>query len=206
MVVNWVPFLLGLGLGIVPVRLLLNSECRYLPFDEFWRRVVRRSHHGQKRRRWWKLPLVWIDPVRGYVVASMLEQAFQPPRGTAAGFLPVFLPAVALLAALLAVLFVQTQGRTRERESLSPSGFMAGLMVALMPFDVWLGAIVVGAATAVALHRYSIGYWAAAVFTAFLGYLFVGPGPSLGVYVLVVSAPAWMSWLRGTTLVMPVRC
>lgn len=204
MSINWAPLLLGLVFGLIPPRMLLNCDCRYLPFDELWHRVFRRPQDGQKRRRWWKLPLVWIDPVRGYVVGAMLGQAFQATPG--GGFLLALLPVFALLAALLLVLQVQTQGREHERESLSPAGFMAGLMVALMPLEVWAGAIVVGAATAVALHRYSFGYWAATIFIGLLGYLFVGPSPSVGVYMLMVSAPAWMSWLRGTTLVTPVRC
>jgi hypothetical protein len=64
----------------------------------------------------------------------------------------------------------------------------------------------VGGATSIALHRYSFGYWAAALVTAGLGFAFMRANPMLGVFVLLVSAPVWMSWLRGTTLVTPVRC
>ena len=106
----------------------------------------------------------------------------------------------------MVVLLVQTKGRYGERESLSPAGFMAGLILALMPPVVAIGVMVVGGATMVALHRYSLGYWAAALMTGILGFVFIGPNPKLGVLVLAVSAPAWMSWLRGTTLVTPVRC
>jgi hypothetical protein len=204
MLLNWVPLLVGLGFGLVPPRLLITSEVRYLSFDELWARIFWRRQHGQRRRRWWKLPLVWIDPVRGYVVAEMLRRAFQPAPG--ASFLEGQLSVFVLMAALLVVLAVQTGGRRHAGESLSPAGFMAGVMLALMPLQVALGAMVVGVATAIALHRYSSAYWAATVFTGLLGFVFVGKSPTLVSYLLLVSAPAWISWLRGTTLVTPVRC
>lgn len=204
MTIHWIYLLVGLGFGLIPPLRLLTCDCRYLPFDELWTRVIRRPKDSVRRKRWWKLPLVWVDPLRGYVVGSMLNQAFSPvPRS---GFLQAQLPVLALLASLMLVLMVQTKGRVYERESLSPAGFMAGLMLALMPLTVALGALVVGGATAIALHRYSFGYWAAAFVTGGVGFVFMRINPKLAVYVLMVSAPAWMSWLRGTTLVTPVRC
>lgn len=204
MVINWFNLAIALLFGLIPPLRLLNSECRYLPFEELWTRVLRRPEDGQRRRRWWKLPLVWIDPFRGFVVGSFLSTAFRAvPKAT---FLQAQIPVLALLACLMLVLAVQTKGRPFERESLSPAGFMAGLMLALLPFTVAAGAIIVGAATAVALQRYSYGYWAATLITAGIGFAFLKTNTKLGVYVLMVSAPAWMSWLRGTTLVTPVRC
>ena len=204
MTIHWFFLILGLGFGLIPPARLLNCECRYLPFEELWTRVIRPPKDGQKRRRWWKLPLVWIDPFRGYVVGAMLGKAFEPAEKS--NFVQAQLPVLALLVSLMVILMVQTKGRPYERESLSPGGFMAGLMLALMPPVVAIGAIIVGGATAIALHRYSFGYWAATVVTAGVGFAFLRTSPKLGVYVMMVSAPAWMSWLRGTTLVTPVRC
>ena len=204
MVINWINLAVGLLFGLIPPLRLLNCECRFLMFEELWVRSIRPPQDGQRRRRWWKLPLVWVDPVRGYVVGAFLATAFR--AAPKSNFLQSQLPVLALLACLMLVLAVQTKGRPRERESLSPAGFMAGLMLALMPFTVAAGAIIVGGATAVALHRYSYGYWAATLITAGIGFVFLKGNTKLGVYVLTVSAPAWMSWLRGTTLVTPVRC
>lgn len=204
MTINWIYLIIGLGFGLIPPLRLLNTECRYLPFEEVWTRVFRRMDDGQKRRRWWKLPLVWIDPVRGYVVGKMLAQSFGPVER--ANFIQAQLPVLAVLAAVLVVLMVQTKGRAYERESLSPAGFLAGMMFAMLPPVISLGAIVLGGATMVAAQCFAYGYWAAALVTAGVGFAFMGPSPKLGVYVLMVSAPAWMSWLRGAALVMPVRC
>jgi hypothetical protein len=204
MTVHWIYLLIGLGFGLIPPLRLLNTECRYLTFEELWTRVLRRFEDGQKRRRWWKLPLVWIDPLRGYVVGKMLSQAFAPAQH--AGFIQAQLPVLVLLAAVMLVLMVQTKGRPYERESLSPAGFLAGMMFAMMDPVISIGAVVLGGSTMIALQRYSYGYWAATLVTAGVGFVFMRANPMLGVFVMMVSAPAWMSWLRGTMLVMPVRC
>lgn len=204
MVINWVYLMVGLLFGLIPPMRLLNCECRYLIFEELWTRVLRRPEDSQRRRRWWKLPLVWIDPVRGYVVGTFLAQAFKAaPKST---FVQAQIPVLALLGCVMWVLAVQTAGRERERESLSPAGFMAGMMLAMLPPTVAVGAIIIGGATAVALQSYTYGYLAAGLATAGIGMVFLMGNTKLGVYVLMTSAPAWMNWLRGTNLVTPVRC
>jgi hypothetical protein len=204
MVINWIHLAVGLVFGLLPPMRLLNCECRFLIFDEMWARVCRRGTGGERRRRWWKLPLVWIDPFRGYVVGASLAEAFE--RAPGATFIQGQLPVLSLLACVMAVMAVQTSGRDRERESLSPGGFMAGIMLAMMPLQIAISAIVIGAATAMALHSYTFGYLAAGLATAGVGAVFMMGNTKLGIYVLMTSAPAWLSWLRGTTLVTPVRC
>lgn len=204
MVINWIHLSVGLIFGLLPPMRLLNCECRFLIFDEMWARVFRRATGGERRRRWWKLPLVWIDPFRGYVVGASLAEAFRAvPK---ASFIQGQLPVLSLLACVMVVMAVQTSGRDRERESLSPAGFMAGIMLAMMPLQIALSAIVIGTATAMALQSYTFGYLAAGLATAGVGVVFMMGNTNLGIYVLMTSAPAWMSWLRGTTLVTPVRC
>jgi hypothetical protein len=204
MVINWIHLAVGLIFGLLPPMRLLNCECRFLIFDEMWARVCRRGNSSERRRRWWKLPLVWIDPFRGYVVGASLGEAFQAvPHAT---FVQGQLPVLSLLACVMAVMVVQTTGRNGARESLSPGGFMAGIMLALMPLQIALSAIVIGTASAMALQSYTFGYLAAGLATAGVGVVFMMGNTKLGIYVLMTSAPAWMSWLRGTTLVTPVRC
>ena len=181
--------------GLIPPARLLNCECRYLIFEELWTRVLRRPDDSQqRRRRWWKLPLVWIDPFRGYVTGMFLAGAFKAvPKAT---FLQAQIPVLALLGCVMWVLAVQTGGREKERESISPGTFLAGMMLAMMPPTVAIGAIIIGGATAVA----------AALAVAGIGAAFLKGNTKLGIYVLMTSGPAWMSWLRGTMLVTPVRC
>lgn len=206
MIVNWAYLAVGLLFGLIPPLRLLNTECRYLIFEDLWNRLFKSREEGEKRRRrWWKLPLVWIDPFRGYVVGDMLGQSFRAVRK--ANFAQAQFPVIAMLLAVLLVLAVQTRGRPYERETISPAGFMVGLMLALMAPTIALGAIIVGAATMIALQSYLHGYLAAGFMTAVLGLAFMGPvNPKVIAFTVIVSAPAWINWLRGNSMVTPVRC
>jgi hypothetical protein len=203
MLIHWFPLLCGLIFGLIPPRLLINTECRYLRFDALWNRVLFKETGKQRRRRWWKLPLVWVDPLRGYVTASMLSDAFHvAPMAT--GILKV-LPLVTTFLALTAVLWVQTTGRREQRETLSPCGFLGGMMLALLPVMVSVSAIVMGVAAAIALRRFVAGYVLAACATAGIGYLFMGRSPWLGAYTVLVATPLLISWFARKSLVIPVR-
>lgn len=204
MIVHWLPFLSGLFFGLIPPRLLINSECRYLRFDGVWSKVAARNKSNQRRRRWWKMPLVWIDPVRGYVAATLLSEAFDPVRKASMG--QKLAPMVATFLVLFLIVWVQTSGRKNEQETVSPVAFLAGMMFGLLPPVVALAAIIIGAATAVALNSFAAGYLVATLTTAGIGYLFLGRSLWLPIYTVLVAAPLLISWLRRTSLVMPVRC
>lgn len=174
-----------------------------MTFETLWTDVLFKQYGTSRKRRWWKLPLVWIDPVRGYVVAYFLSQAFKPVYK--ANFLQAQLPMLMLFLVMWVVMAVQMRARPDSRESLSPAGFMAGVMFGMMPFMVALGAFVVGGATAIALQGYIGGYLIAMVMTGVLGGALIGPAPKVLVYAAIVGSPAWINWLKRTILVTPVR-
>lgn len=203
MQVNWFYLFVGLLFGLIPPLKLIACDCRFMTFETLWTDVLWRQYGASRKRRWWKLPLVWIDPVRGYVVGWFLSEAFKAaPKST---FLQAQLPLLAFFVAMCAVMIVQTRARPDSRESLSPAGFMAGLMLGMMPFMVAFGALVVGGATAVALQGYVGGYLIAMVMTGILGGALIGTSPKVVVYAAIVGSPVWISWLRRTILVTPVR-
>lgn len=204
--VNWLHLIVGLAFGLVPPLRLLNCTVRYMPFDHLWTDVLWRKNRDdetRRRRRWWKLPLVWIDPVRGYVVGASLINAFEPVKGS--NFIQAQLPTLALAAALFAVLRTQTQERLRERESVSPASFIFGYMWAVFDPLVAGGAILIGAATSVSVRNYSAGYLIAMLVAGGLGGLLMGFTPHVAVLAVGVAAPALINWMRGTSLVTPVR-
>lgn len=203
MIIHWFPLLCGLFLGLTPATSLVSSECRYLRFESVWARVTFANKSGQRRRRWWKMPLVWIDPFRGYVVAMQLGTAFAPVDEPTTA--QKIFPMVATFFVLFLVVCMQTRGRRDETETLSPTGFLGGLMVALFPPTVSISAIVIGVSTAIAMNRFAAGYLAATAATAGIGYLFLGRNLMLPMYVALVATPLLVSWLRSTPLVMPMR-
>lgn len=204
MVTHWILLISGLFFGLIPPRLLINSECRFLQFDRLWRRVITKETVRERRRRWWKLPLVWIDPVRGYVTAWFLSTAFEPSLNSTSMERGLILLATATL--LFVVLWVQTRGRIHAGETISPSSFLGGMMLALLPPVVACAAIAIGVTTAVAMKSFAAGYLVASATTLAIGYLFLDRSPCLAVYTLLVAAPLIINWLRRSALVMPVRC
>lgn len=204
MTIHWLPLFFGLLLGLTPPKRLLTSECRYLRFDALWARIMNPLKTHQRRRRWWKLPLVWIDPVRGFLTGYLLRQAFEAAPH-ASGIANLF-PFIATLFALGATLWVQTSGREDHGETISPTAFLGGMMIATMPLVVACSAIAMGASTAVVMSRFAAGYIVAAITTACIGYLILGKNLWLPASVLLVASPLLVSWLKRTSLVMPVRC
>ena len=204
MITHWIPLIGGVFFGLIPPRLLLNSECRYLSFEGFWSRVVTPQKSNQRKRRWWKLPLVWIDPFRGYVTAWLLTQSFEPVV-KAQGFEKIA-PLFATALALFIVVWVQSSGRRQQNETISPCAFLAGMMVSLLPPIVAISAIAIGSATAIALNSFAAGYIVAMLTTAGFGYLFMGPSLWLPIYTVLVAAPLLLNWICRTSLVIPVRC
>ncbi len=204
MIITWYQLLLGLALGLVAPQLLLQADCRYLSFEDLWTRVVRREPTMTRRKiRWWRTPLVWIDPLRGYLVASLVADGLQlVPEATAEQKLgELSLTTLIYVAAV----WVQSAVRVKDRETLSPVLFLAGMFVALFPWTVWGPALLLGAASAVAMNGFVAGYFVTALATLGAGYLFTGNLPALATALAMLSVPVMLNWMRSTRLVMPIR-
>ncbi len=149
---------------------------------------------------------MWIDPVRGYVTATLLAQAVHAaPTATGGDRLTVMAVTIGLL---LAVLWVQTERRSRtdgKTQTVSPTGFLAGMIVGLLPPVVAIAALTLGVATALALTNFSAGYFAASLATLTVGLVFTRNVPLVALQGFLVAFPMLMNWVRRTTLVMPIR-
>lgn len=204
MVINWIPLFIALFFGLIPPRQLIKGEVRYLIFEDLWLKAIRPPAGDHRRRRWWKLPLVWIDPVRGAVVAYYIIEAFpKPPRGSGLSPYP-YLSATAI--ALLMCLWMQTVGRRRNGETISPMGFLAGMIIVVLPYEVSVPVLVVGLSSVVAVRDYVYGYAAATLMCIGFGYFFMGVNLKLIAPIALLMLPLTVNWLRGTRLVVPVRC
>jgi hypothetical protein len=202
MVINWIPLIIALLFGLIPPRYLIKGEVRYLVFENLWTKAIRPPHGDHRRRRWWKLPLVWIDPVRGFAVACYTLEAFpKPPRGVS-----IYPQLSAIALTLLLCLWMQTVGRRRAGETISPMGFLAGMIAMVLPYEVAIPVLVVGFSTVVAVRDYSFGYFGAALMAVGFGYFHMGMNPKLVAPIALILLPVVVNWLRRTHLVVPVRC
>ncbi len=204
MIPIWYMLILGSMLGLVPPRLLLQPDCRYLSFEDLWSRVLRRDDTLKSRRiRWWRLPLLWIDPLRGYMVAWFLLDGLRPVPKASPGLVYAEIGLTALM--LLSVLKVQTGHRSKERESIAPVLFLGGMLVALLPWTVWAPAFVLGVATAIAMNGFIAGFLFAALAVIGAGYIYMSSFFTLATALLLLVAPILLNWVRDTRFVAPVR-
>jgi hypothetical protein len=204
MIIHWVSLLVGLSMGLLPPRLFISNGCRYLTFEDLWTKMISSEQQTQRRRRWWKLPLIWIDPFRGYVVARYLIDSFEaaPDSTTFQRLVPTIFWTI--LVGLC--LWVQTKGREAERETLSPAAFLAGALFAILPPTVSVAGMVMGVATTLAMQGYAAGYLVATLTTAAVGYVFMRTSPTLAAATGIMALPLFFNWFRGTRMVMPMRC
>ena len=205
----WISLLGGLFFGLIPSRLLLSQKCNYLDLSRIRNKLTTLNEPERHGRRWWKLPLVWIDPVRGYVTATLLAQAVHAaPAGHDASGSERLIAMIITFGLLLLVLWVQAERRSKSNGQLqmvSPTGFLGGMIVGLLPPVVAIAALTLGVATALALTNFSAGYFAASLATLTMGLVFTRNIPLVALQGFLVAFPMLMNWVRRTTLVMPIR-
>jgi hypothetical protein len=206
----WLALAAGLLLGLLPPRFFYNKSSRHLTLLEIRSSQVHHSSTlatGRRRRAWWKSPLVWLDPFRGYGSAHLLNIGLLNviPPSYAAG--PLLLKACHF-GASIAILFIQiTKGRQKPGQLLAPVCFLFGFTT-----GVYLDFAIVGAsvaalavATMFGTHSFMLGYVTAGAAAVGIGFPFLGPGPALGVFAIVASAPLYLAFMQRATLVLPVR-
>lgn len=204
MVINWTSLIIALFFGAIPPLVLIKGDVRFLFFEDLWTKAIRPDPSERRRRRWWKLPLVWIDPVRGFATAWYGMEAFTKPLR--ASGISVYYVLGATAALLMFCLWMQTVGRRSFNETISPMGFLTGMMLFMLPHEVSIPVLVVGFASVVAVRDYVYGYYAAALLCAGFGYVFMGLSLNLLTPMALLLLPVVVNWLRGTQLVVPVRC
>lgn len=206
---GWLALPLGLALGLLPPRCLYPEGCRHLTLLEARSTRIHRSgaaSTGRRQRRWWKLAVFWLDPLRGYAAASLLALGL----GRLGGAHPLPPPLLLLLhaAALGLILAVQMHaGRQKPGQLLAPVAFLLGLTAGFRPDLLVVGAAVglLGLATMFAAHSFTWGCLAAGAAALALGLPFLGPSPSLLLLAFVAASPAVAAFLRRATLVIPLR-
>lgn len=206
---GWLALPLGLALGLLPPRWFYSAGCRHFELVEargFGLRSASAGSSGRRRRRWWKLPLFWIDPFRGFATGHLIATGLRAAADSLAFPGPVSQLAHAFL--LAAVLWMQTHaGRQAPGQLLAPVAFVLGLTAGLFPAFGIVGAAVglLALATMLAAHSFTWGYLMAGAAALAIGFPFLGPGPSLLLFALVAASPILVAFVRRATLVIPLR-
>ncbi len=168
---------------------------------------LRRSgSSGRRRRSWWKLSLIWLDPFRGYASGHLSAVGLLTMSDSLQGatLLPLFVQCALVAAALV----IQMEaGRQEAGKLLAPVPFLLGFTTGLyLDFGIVGGAIaLLAVATMLGTHSFMWGYLVAGAAASVIGFAFLGPSPALIVFALTACAPAPYAFLRRAVLVMPFR-
>jgi uncharacterized membrane protein len=91
-------------------------------------------------------------------------------------------------------------------ETISPTGFLTGMLMVILPYSVSIPVLIVGACTIVAVRSYVAGYIAAALICLVFGFLHMGYSLSLITPMGLILLPLFINWKGGARMVVPVRC
>lgn len=188
----------GLLLLLFPADRLLSSAIELRSFAFF-----QRLENSPGHQRWWWVPLLWLDPVRGFAGAWLLTA---PLRETPTFWAALPKPAYALVVAVLAASVLCQLPTRRDRTALlAPVGFVAGIVAALVPWTVsFLGLTL--ATTAMLGFRQFHAFFTVGLFTVCgLGFAFQAEVPWLMPAVGVLALPIMASVATERSLELPIR-
>lgn len=207
----WLPYAIGMFLGLLPPRFFYSTT--------HWRHATlvdatttgHLSGSGRHRTsngnpKWWTLPLLWVDPIRGFLAAHFVATGlYRLPTATAEQLILI----VALTAvSTLAILTVQMEfGRQRKKDLLAPVAFLFGYVIGIYPGSELMGAsvAVIGLLALIGSRSLTMGFIASGVIACIFGYKTLGLGMSLGVFAATAAAPVPYAFFRRARLVVPVR-
>ncbi len=201
MIIHWGYLLAGVFVALFPGKYLRGSEYRHFEYDQLSRRLADKN---KRRRRWWKMPAVWIEPLRGFAAAFLLSQALSLEPETVdktAKFLVMVLP---LLILTVGVTIQCTSDQDRIK-MVTPIGYLSGLIIGLLPLTIALPAVVLGASSAIAFRRWAAGHLLGGVAAAVIGYFFLGPHINVAWAAGICVWPVVLAWFYRRKLVIVVR-
>jgi hypothetical protein len=198
MTIDWSLFLPAMLLLLFPADRLLSTKVQLRTFESF-----RSLENSPRFRPWWWVPALWLDPIRGFAGALLLKWALAI---VSARWTLEQKPAYWLLVGLLGFAVLCQSFTRRDREALlAPMGFVAGIVLALMPPAVAL----IGFATAVlsvfAFHRFHAFFTAGLAMVALLGVLLDTHFMWLAPAVVVLAVPLALGAITGRSLELPTR-
>jgi hypothetical protein len=199
MTIHWTLFVPGVLLLLYPADRLLSSLVELRSFDCF-----QNLENSPRYRPWWWVPVLWLDPLRGFL-GTILVQRAAGITGVTWDLTPK--PEYALFVAVIAV-GVLCQTITRRGDAgvlLAPIGFVAGAVTALAPLAVALIGIVTAALGLFAFRQlhafFAFGLMAVGLLGLVLGAGMMWIAPAVG----VLSLPIVAGLVTGSTLEISTR-
>jgi hypothetical protein len=198
MTVDWSFFLPGLIALLFPADWLLSSKVTLRGMESF-----RTLENSPRRRPWGWVPALWLDPVRSWFGVTLLLQSIDFGPG-AWSQVPVA-AYVVVLVVLAVALAIQTYTKRDPEKLLAPVGYAAGMLVALLPWEVSLLGIVTGVVALIAFRAFHAFFTVALLAIGLLGLILESRVhwllPAMGAMVV----PALVTFFTARTLELPTR-
>ena len=159
---------------------------------------------NRRRRRWWKSPAVWLDPLRGWLAGWALHRAFSTAAQTMehGQYMPLQYGGYVGLLGLVAW---QTCGRERERETLAPLLFIGGVLSGLHGWLPGVSVVALGLLGLASTQSLAAASFVMAGTMAGMGWFLIGFGPKWLVAIAVCLVPWAKSFLLRHKLVVAMR-
>lgn len=198
MTTHWGLFASGVVLLLFPADRLLSRRVQLRSFGCF-----QSLEDSPRHRPWWWVPLLWVDPFRGFAGAVCLKTSLGLSGSEWASF---WREPYAIVVALLCLGVMCQLFTRRDREAfLAPIGFVAGIVTALTPWTVALIGLTMALAGMFAFRSFVAFFVLGVASVGALG-LALGASPLWLIPSLVVLAlPAVWRMASGRALEIPTR-
>jgi hypothetical protein len=199
MTIHWSLLVPGALLLLFPADRLLTSRVELRSFERF-----RSLEDSPRHRPWWWVPALWLDPLRGFFGAFLLRESLE------VALLPwEFLPPTqyAWVVVLLALGIVcQTfTARGEKGVMLAPMGFVAGVVVALLPWSVSLPVLVLAALGLFGLRQFHAFFSFGLAALVLFGVVFRAEFAWLALAAGALALPIVAGFLAGSSMELPTR-
>lgn len=199
MQISWLHLFPALVLLWFPIIRALESGTRLRTYES-----LRKMEVNTKRKPWWWLPLLWLDPFRAGGGAILLTLSFLPPEKAKglARLLPIIAPVVILAIGVI----IQTRPRRSDDEiTIAPILFLLGIVFGLLPLKVALPAMILATTSMVSFRTWASFFYVGAAAVMGLGYFFMGKNLWMLGTVALLGLPIMVNLTRGSFLAHPSR-
>ena len=200
----WLYLGIGMAAGLVPARWFWGRGVQFLDGPQLRSRLALVPVDNRRRRRWWKSPAIWLDPLRGAVAGWVFGTGIWE-NTDGVDWLAMNLMLYGAFAVVGGFVVWQSLGRFKDGEIVGPILFLAGLLAGFWGWLMGTCAFAVGILTLLALQSVGAAFWAMAAIMATVGWWLIGFSVSWMVGVGICGLPVTLAFLFRYRLVLPIR-
>lgn len=195
---NWLMFGPALLLLFFPVDAVLAKRLKLRAYEHI---NFEEGAWARKPAAWWT-PSVWMDPARAFLGAWLLVNAWSAEdTGGVLRWMP-FLSTSVILALATGV---QVHTRRDGSAFLAPTGYIAGLWLALLAPAVAVLAVVVGVVGVLAFRTWSAFFFCGAAYAGVAGLWLMGKDLNVPLSAGLATLPWVVSAIAHRTLMQPLN-